>query len=267
MNLIGCDTMKIITSTEARNILNKLGIRGVWDANDLDFYINNNKNVEYLCESDVLVRIYHDNNSDYISVIPLSDCFSSDLLIETIKQGSKNLSVFIDTNTLHCEFAEQLEVDLSPYVQYRKSRIDLAFSGKAEAVNFENIRLLNVSDKDNFEAMPYEKPEYRPPLSVLFDHFVTNDRGYVLGAFDGKDIVGFLSFDKIGDKTFDVDYVYTAPEKRNRGFGRKLALTHRSFAVQKGYSAYWSYARNEASENTAKSCGFSLVRNVRIYTR
>jgi len=259
--------MKTITSTEALDIIKELGIRGVVEANELDYSINSNKNVECLCESDVLVLICHDTNSDSVSVIPLSNCFSSNLLIEIIKKVGKSLSVFIDTNTLRREFAEQLEVDLSPYVQYRKSLIDLAFVGKAEAVNFENVRLLTISDKDNFEAMPYEKPEFRPPLSVLFDHFVTKDRGYVLGAFDGKNIVGFLSFDEIRDKTFDVDYIYTVPEKRNCGIGKKLGLAYRTFAVQKGYSAYWSSARNEASVCTAKSCGFSLVRNIRTYTR
>lgn len=45
----------------------------------------------------------------------------------------------------------------------------------------------------------------------------------------------------------------------------KLAKAYVEYANNHNHKAYWSNAKNEASENTAKGCGFELIRVVKIY--
>lgn len=260
--------MKAITNTEAYEIIKKFGIRGAVEADALEFHIKyQNDDTESYCDAGAVVVIYHDKSADYVSVTPFAEYFSIEAVCELIESRCKNPVIQIDTHSLDPDFAAQLDEAISPIVLYRRSLADYAFTGEGSPTADEGVRFLTASDKDRFEAVPYEKPVYRPPLSVLFDCFVNKGQGYVLGAFDGDDIVGFLSFIAIGEKVFDVDYVHVAPESRGKGIGKRLGLAYRTYALENDSVAYWSNARNEASENTAKSCGFERVRNVRIYTR
>jgi hypothetical protein len=120
-------------------------------------------------------------------------------------------------------------------------------------------------DKNEFVQMTNEKIEHRPDLALLFDIFVVKRQGKILAAFDEDKIVGYISFVKMTNDCYDVDFVYISPEYRCKGYGTKLAYGYLSYVSSMNCNAYWSNAKNTASEQIAVKCGFSVVRRMKKY--
>ncbi len=129
----------------------------------------------------------------------------------------------------------------------------------------DSVRLLSKCDRESFISMENKSLQYRPPLNVLFTVFVEKGNGEILAYFDGDKILGYLSYNKLFDNVYDVDYIYVAPTQQGKGIGKQLAKAYASIIRDRAGIAYWSNAKNIASEKTARSAGFILTRKALIF--
>ena len=128
-----------------------------------------------------------------------------------------------------------------------------------------SVKLLTADDRETFIVCSAEQLAHRPPLSLLFDLFVGKGQGYILAAYDGEKIVGYLSFITVSPSLYDTDFVYVNPEYQDRGYGKLLAHAYVKFARENGHDAYWSNAKTDASKATATASGFTLIRKACKY--
>ncbi len=128
-----------------------------------------------------------------------------------------------------------------------------------------SVRLLSKCDRESFTSMENESIQYRPPLNVLFSVFVEKGSGEILAYFDEDKIIGYLSYNKLFDNVYDVDYIYVAPSQRRKAIGKALASSYVSTIQERKGIAYWSNAKNENSERTAASAGLCITRKALIF--
>lgn len=259
--------MKKICSDEALHILSANGEECMIATDTLGYLIESGADVE--CYSDDDCVIFADRNAEkhIVTVIPLNSEFDCDALKDVVRQDNVSSDVWIDTQRLSKTFLKSFESGTSEFLKYERTVEDLMYKSQSSTKDIsENVRLLDSSDRDAFVACSNENIENRPPLSMLFDIFVAQKEGFILGAFDNGQIIGYLSFFQMLPKVFDLDYIYVNPSQRGSGIGKNLGNAYVEYAQKVNYTAYWSNAQNDASKATALSCGFKTIRRSNKYT-
>ena len=257
--------MKIINKQEALQTIESMGLKYVMEADSLRYLIEDEEDVVCVTGEDMLVTRYQSRGVTYITVIPLHDTFDTDALLAFVKESSVKVSMLINVQSLREEFIKDMDEKLSDAFVHERNLIDYVYHHSAALTPSNHIRLLGTEDKELFVACTQETIQNRPPLAVLFDVFIRRNQGQIFAAFAGEKIVGYLSFNRVAQQVFDVDYIYVVPEMRGRGIGKQLATAYTLYAQDCNHVAYWSNAKNQASERTAISCGFGVIRRVQKY--
>lgn len=260
--------MKEIRGSEALQILSQNGPECMIASDTLGYLIKNKASIACYWDGTCIIFIDQSAETDHITVVPLKHTLDSKALVNILSQGKANSDVWIDTQKLSETFLVSLDLEVSGFLKYERTLEDLIYPNK-EPIDcvFENVRLLDSEDIDLFAALSSESIVNRPPLGVLFDVFITKKQGFILGAFDGDHIVGYLSFFQMLPGVFDVDYIYVSPPKRGLRIGNALGNAYVKYAHDRNHIAYWSNAQNDASKLTALSCGFQVVRRAKKYIK
>ncbi len=260
--------MKQISGSEALQILAQNGPECVIASDTLGYLIKNKESVPCYWDDTCVIFVDQSTETDLVTVVPLAHTFDSKALVNILNQGKANSGVLIDTQKLSEAFLTSLDLELRDFLKYERTFEDLMYPSK-EPIDcaLDNVRLLDSEDIELFAAVSSESIVDRPPLRVLFDVFVMNKQGFILGAFDEGQIVGYLSFFQMLPGVFDVDYIYISPQKRGLGIGTALGNAYIKYAQERNQIAYWSNAQNDASKATALSCGFQVVRQAKKYLK
>lgn len=260
--------MKQISGSEALQILAQNGPECMIASDTLGYLIKNKESVPCYWDDTCIIFVDQSTETDLVTVVPLAHTFDSKALVNILNQGKANSDMLIDTQKLSETFLASLDPELSGFLKYERTFEDLIYPDK-ELIDcaLNNVRLLDSEDMELFAAVPFENIVGRPPLRVLFDVFVTKEQGFILGAFDEGQIVGYLSFFQMLPGVFDVDHIYISPQKRGQGLGTALGNAYIKYAQDKNQIAYWSNAQNDASKATALSCGFQVLRHAKKYIR
>lgn len=258
--------MDIISHEDAIEIVRKKGISYIADLDNISYLIQENEFLACWKSEDVLIILSKTMN-DIVNVIPLSKRFDIDELMGFVETHCKMPTLLIPFQDLESDFAKELDESIGKSFAADKTFTDFAMVFKKDYVRIDdpNIRLVTKMNKNEFVQMTSEKIEHRPDLALLFDIFVVKKQGEILAAFEGDKIVGYISFMKMTNDYYDVDYIYTSPEYRRKGYGARLAYGYLSYVLSMGCNAYWSNAKNMASMRIATKCGFSIVRIMKRY--
>ncbi len=262
--------MKRIENNEALKILLRGGPKFIIDADSLNYLIKEEEPLECYEDSECIIFINMTKDTDYVTVVPMSNALHTETLVDLINEKCTNPSVLIDIQNLSEEHSADLDCALGAFLKYQQTLEDYIYLSESEQSPeyiCDNIQILEPADKELFEAITAKPEKDRPPLHILFDIFVTKKQGYILGAFDNEKIIGYLSFTQILPDVFDLDYIYVEPEKRKLRIGKNLAEAYKKYARDNNHIAYWSNAKNAASKNTALSCGFHLIRQAKKYIK
>lgn len=263
--------MQNISCEQALEIIKDMGVSAVIEYDSLSNLMGGNDHVECYENGELLVVIDYceEDGCEYVSLIPYWQSFEIGGLKALMSEHCVNPVLLVNSQKLSEEFEQRLADEIlelagpetkvfSDYVHMDMNVPD-GFS--------DGVRMLVESDKDLCLKTFVEEMKYRPPFSLLFDLFVSKKVGYILGAFDGSQPVGYLAFNEISSDVFDVDFVYVLPERRSESWGKKLASSYACFADKQRHVAYWSNAKNEASVRTATASGFELVRMVKKFNK
>lgn len=260
-----------IPINQALEIIKNMGISAVIDYDSLSYLIGGKDSVECYENSELLVVIDYckEDECEYISAIPYGKSFEIEELTALMSDHCVNPVLLMNSQKLSKEFEQRFTDEIYKLVGISETKVfsDYAYMNLSVPGEFsDGVRELAESDKDVCLETFTEIMKNRPPFSLLFDLFVTKKTGYILGAFDGSQPVGYLAFNEIKSDVFDVDYIYVLPERRSEGWGKKLASSYVSFAEKQKHVAYWSNAINEASSRTATASGFEIVRMAKKYS-
>lgn len=257
--------MQKIENDVALNMISNEGISYVIEADSLRYLIGDDEKVSCYKSEDgkLLVTHYENDHVNFITIITFAPTFEIEKLKDWLKATFDNLSILINVKRVNDDFKKILISSFSDMAKYKSTMVDYAFVSERSTADIPNdIKILDESFRDDFEKSFGEKIENRPSGKLLFDMFVRKKQGYILGAFEGSRLVGYLSFNEISSSVFDVDYIYVLPSERLKGFGRKMADAYVHFSEKQKHIAYWSNALNNASINTALKVGFELIREV-----
>lgn len=258
--------MNNISVENARSFIEAFGSLYAMELDALQFLIKDKTEFECLQNDDILMIVNPREDATYVTIIPFHPEFNISDVIKTIKSKCDKAVILLNTYILKSDFIDLFEREWGNELVVEGISKDYIYTGgEVKNVDNKSIRVLTEPDKDIFVACTDESMPYRPPLAVLFDVFVNRGQGQILAAFEDEKIIGYLSFIELSETLYDVDYIYVVPHQRNLGVGRKLAKAYVEYANNHNHKAYWSNAKNEASENTAKGCGFELIRVVKIY--
>lgn len=256
--------MKKTTPECIKEYLLRKGINTVNEIDELEFQIENG-NLECWEDEKCYIMVDSDDDKNYITITPKSGSLDIDNLMMFLNYIGKCESILINKSELTREFDAELFEKMQEKYTYCRTIEDYAYiqSSNKKRENFpDNIRLLGKKDKDVFVELTDEIIPNRPPLKNLFDVFVIKEQGEILSVFDRERTVGYLSFSKMIDNVFDVDFIYVIPEYRKKGYGKILAESYISTVMERGNIPYWSNAINEGSKRVALSTGFTRVREV-----
>lgn len=258
--------MNIISNDDAIEIVRKKGVSYIADLDNISYLILENKFLECWKSKDVLIILSKPMN-DIVNVIPLSKRFEIDELMGFVETHCKMPTLLIPFQDLESDFVKELDESIGKSFVADKTFTDFAVAFKKDdaRINDPDIRLVTKMDKNEFVQMTSEKIEHRPDLASLFDIFVVKKQGEILAAFEEDKIVGYISFMKMTNDYYDVDFIYTSPKYRHKGYGTRLAYGYLSYVLSMGCNAYWSNAKNMASTHIAAKCGFSIVRRMKRY--
>lgn len=259
--------MRKISGDEALHILSANGEECMIATDTLGYLIEKGTDVDCYRDDDCVIFADRSSEKNLVTVVPLKSSFDLEALKTVLRHNNASLGVWIDTQRLSETFLNLLNSNTGGFLKYERTIEDLMYPSKrpVESV-FENVRLLDLDDRDCFIACSTENIANRPPLSMLFDIFVAQKEGFILGAFDNGQIVGYLSFFQMLPGVFDVDYIYVNPTQRGRGVGKSLGNAYVEHTRKVKHIAYWSNAQNDASKATALSCGFLQIRQSNKYT-
>ena len=213
----------------------------------------------YLINGAIVVVMSDDKT--YIRIIPVEAYCDYIQICEFVKQYS-NASLTVNITD---ENGKNVRDVFEKSFNYIKTIVDYGANELNACEENDSVRLLTKSDREAFISMESESLQYRPPLNVLFNVFVEKGNGEILAYFNEDKISGYLSYNKLFDNVYDVDYIYVSPSCQNKGIGKKLALSYAAEIKNKDGIAYWSNAKNIASERTAKSAGFTIARKALIF--
>ncbi len=207
-------------------------------------------------------------NGHHVFVIPSKEKIDSTVLCKLICENYSHESICVDIpieEDSNSEAYKKILADFSAIRPYKKEITDYLGGEMSDKNAPLNVRELTIADKDAFLSINFPPTQYRPPLAVLFSVFVEKRVGKILGFFDGEKIIGFLSYQKLIDSIFDLDYIFVSEENRNKGIGKALGRAY-AVEVQKNDGfAFWSNPKNEASVKTAVAIGFSITRRALLF--
>ena len=258
--------MKQIDNSEALSILEGEGIDCAYEADALRYSIEDEATVKCFRSDETLIIIEYEEDTDYVTVVPILNAIDFAKVADTIKCESENESISVllnvqrledkDVGTCAALLGDGYKVDLNI--------TDFSCAGK-EYPDDPDVRLLAAGDAEAFNMIVDEEAPSRPPVSRLFDIFVNRGAGKIIGLFADGRVVGYLSFTTMCEGVFDVDYVYVEPASRAKGNALRLAKAYITYAAQNRSVAYWSNAKNAASERAALAVGMKKTREaVRI---
>lgn len=260
--------MKQITGSEALQILSQNGAQCLIAMDTLGYLVNNK--ADFSCYGDGICVIFvdHSGEMDHITVVPFQNSFDYNALKNILCQCKGDFDLWIDTQKLSQSFLTSLDLEGDGFLEYERTVEDLLYPQNQSPDGVStHIRLLEQDDMESFTRFSSEHIVNRPPLSVLFDVFITREQGFILAAFEEGMMVGYLSFFQMLPEVLDVDYIYVEPPKRGRGIGKALGNAYIKYALDRNRSAYWSNAQNDASKATALSCGFQVIRQSKKYIK
>lgn len=133
---------------------------------------------------------------------------------------------------------------------------------KEESNTFKEncIRNLCIADESFSTSFQQEDIKNRPPFNILFNIFIKEAEGEILGYFINNTLIGYLSYVHLFDNVYDVDFIYVLPQYRGSNVGMKLAYEYAHIIISKGGIAFWSNAQNIQSKKIARGNGFILCR-------
>lgn len=254
--------MKQIESSEALKILCNGGIDCAYEADALNVALEDEEELKCLYDNETLILITFYEDTDYVTVIPITKKFDVVSVTDTIKKECNNPSILLNTQRINkCDidsFAQALGQDFVCDRHIRDLSSDKII--EADYCDDPDVRLLTVDDAEIFCSIDDELAPNRPPVARLFDIFINRGVGKIIGLFSGNTVIGYLSFTQMFGDVYDVDYIYVIPSERSKGHASRLARAYVAYAKKEGKAAYWSSAKNEASEKTAVSVGMNVVR-------
>lgn len=257
-------TMNLINNNDALNILNGAGVDVAYEADALSVALEDEDDVRCFFDGMTLIVIDRCNGTEYVTVIPIEYGFDAMTVAETIKIECKNPSILLNIKRINDKCCSSFTSALgSEFISDHTIR-DFA-RVEADYDPDPDVRMLTSADANVFCAVEDDGAKNRPSVAQLFDVFVNRGVGQILGLFKGDEIVGYLSFTKMGENAFNVDYIYVVHEARRMGIAKRLASAYVTYAEKERKIAYWSNAKNEASEKTAISVGMNVVREAIRY--
>lgn len=259
--------MKQITTTEAFQIIRDFGHTYAMAADTLNFSVNNHKPTDCYTDGDVLLIVTAMHDERFIYVLPRGERIDAGNLLSFLGSVPSPVSVIVDTQLLADDCATALDSAMTEAYTYERTIEDFLYTAESADSTADGVKLLTAEDREAFLACSAEQLPHRPPLALLFDLFVGKGQGYILAAYDGEKIAGYLSFITVSPTLYDTDFVYVAPAYQDRGYGKLLAQAYAKVAKENGRDAYWSNAKTEASKATATASGFTPVRKARKYVK
>lgn len=257
--------MKKISAADAIHILSKNGAECLIAADTLGYLIESGMKVDCYVDDTSVIFADRSEEKHLITVIPLKSSFDCNAL-RNIICDNVNSEVWVDIQKLSKNFLSSFELKVKGFLKYERTVEDYIHQSQRPIEGVpDNIRLLDLDDRDCFIACSTESIENRPSLSMLFDIFIEKKEGFILGAFNEGHIVGYLSFFQMLPKVFDVDYIYVNTAQRGLGIGKSLGTAYAEYAQREKQTAYWSNAQNDASKATALACEFQIIRQSRKY--
>ena len=200
-----------------------------------------------------------------VYVCPLKKNFDCAAAAELVEKAFRAKSISVDVQNLGADAAGDVKARFSSLCPYRREIKDYAAKDVIADSN-ASVRLLTPEDKDVFCGAGFAAVPQRPPAAVLFNVFVEKGAGKILGYFDGQRILGYLSYQRLYENVFDLDYIYVSEEQRGRGIGTALGRQYAYYVCAQKGMALWSNARNRASEATAMACGFAPGRRAFLFS-
>ena len=252
--------MKQIDEKTTLSMLEGEGVDCAYEADALRMSIEDEEDVKCFSNDETLIIIQFDEDTDYVTVVPLLNSVDFAEVAETIKSESENenISVLLNVQRLKDKDVGAFTALLGDGYKVDLNIKDFSCVEKVYPDD-PDVRLLAAADAEVFNMIVDEEAPNRPPVSRLFDIFVNRGAGKIIGLFADGRVVGYLSFTTMGD------YVYVEPASRAKGNALRLAKAYVTYAEQNRSIAYWSNAKNAASERTALDVGMEKTREaVRI---
>ena len=259
-------TQTPISAEQALHILQGFGHIYAMEADSLRYLMTEGKAITCYASDGVLTFTYTDKGIEYITVIPRAASFVFDELLLLLRGTAAGTNMLVNMQLLDADCASRLNQTVTEHFAYERTVKDYIHTADV-ARHPTDIKLLTAADREAFLACTTETFPNRPPLFVLFDLFVNKGHGYILGAYEEGRLIAYLSFTSLSDSLYDVDFIYVVGEKRGRNYGKLLGEAYVQYAHEHGCAAYWSNAKNEASERTARACGFTPIREARKYVK
>lgn len=263
-----------ITCDKVKDILRKNMFYNAVHMDTLNYMEEEGRFAGGLCREDVIVFadscLHHANAQDEknnVYVCPLKKDFDYVDVLRFIGKTFSAQSVSVDIHLLEADVAEDVRIKFSSLLPYRREIKDYVCVAKNEtATKDSSVRELTVEDKDAFCDAGFAVMPNRPPMSVLFNVYVKNKAGKILGYFENRKILGYLSYQRLYENVFDIDYIYVSKEQRGRGIGTALGRKYAGYVDAQKRMALWSNAKSKESESTAMACGFVAGRRAFLFS-
>jgi len=258
--------MNKISTDKAIATLSKDGIYSAGVLDGLLYGIEEGEGIE--CYSDETCLLIANTSAEYVfvEIEPTGNPLDAQRVLDFLAEKYNKVNIIINTRLLPPEKLEKVKTVFSKKYPFIGEINDFGYTrNRMEPfLPLDCVRLLTMDDKAAFCSMNAEPTKNRPPLPVLFTIFVQNGNGNILAYFEDNVIKGYLSFEQLrtadSSRAFDVDYIYVLPAYRGKGIGKKLAQSYLTEICNQHGKAFWSNAKNEASEKVAISTGFEIVR-------
>ncbi len=229
------------------------------EIDNLNILLEDEEPVECFADSHTLIIANQAKDAAYLDVIPSDGDWDAAGTVAFISEKYSPVNIRLDVSALS---EPERERDRKTFLtKYNLRSIISSYGANAEnySCNHPMIRELTPEDEDLFASVEQEQIQYRPTPARLFEVFIKRKAGKILAYFHEGKIAAYLSYTRLFDGVYDVDYVYVCRDFRNRGIGSALAKSYLSAVSQTGKIALWTNAKNEASVNTAMSAGFRLT--------
>ena len=259
-----------ITCDKVKYILSKNMFYNAIHLDTLNYMTEENTFAEGFCSDDAV--IFSDSckktNAQVVAnnvyVCPLKKDFDYVAAARFVKKTFQAKSISVDVHLLEADTANAVKMTFSSLLPYRRELKDYVAKNEITTTN-GFVRPLTLEDKDMFCNSGFAAMPNRPPVSVLFAVFVEKGAGKILGYFDDQKILGYLSYQRLYENVFDLDYIYVLEEQRDRGIGSALGRQCESCVFSRIGLALWSNAQNGESEATAMACGFVAGRRAFLF--
>lgn len=110
--------MKYINANEALEIIKGMGVACVMEVDSLNYLIEDDEEVECWVNDDVLVIINPSEDTEYVTVVPITQSFNIDEYLDLIREKCNNPSMLINMHKLFPEFSWRLNEVLSTEFEY-----------------------------------------------------------------------------------------------------------------------------------------------------